>query len=265
MLKSGCFIAPTTAEIKSMEFPTFLLQSGNIMTREKIACSFSDYPVSYCSFSDLKSLTHGSITKHVPVGSVEFVREFCRVLSLGLPEEVWDYRDLTPYLHRSFRPGNLSEALLHEFVKPRGHVKMFTGCRKDDLQPELKDKNPPVWISDYVPLGSEFRFYIHDFVPGPKIVGWARYDDSQCSDPYPDIGLVEEIAQLLHDDLGPNAYSIDIGWRPDIERYSLIELNDGWSLGLYENRDPQSVPPSRKDYAEMLVSRWRQIVFCNIV
>ena len=63
----------------------------------------------------------------------------------------------------------------------------------------------------------------------------------------------------------PGAYKVDIGGRCDLGRYCLVELNDAWALGLYENNDPQSNPPTRQQYADMLVSRWRQIVFCSLL
>jgi hypothetical protein len=244
-------------------FPIFLLQSGEVMAREKIACAFSDYPVQYCSYEKLDQITKEGLTKFVPVGSVEFVQRYCE--QVGIPKlPPLGFQDLLdPYLHRKVRLGVLSEASPEEFVKPSESIKLFTGCRRSEVPLEIPLETP-VLISDFVPFESEFRFYIHDFVPVPKVFGWARYDDNPVVNPEPDVGLVERIAKEIHDYLGPNSYSIDIGWRPDIGRYSLVEVNDGWSLGLYENRDPQSSPPSRKEYAEMLVSRWRQIVFCCI-
>jgi hypothetical protein len=248
------------------EFPTFLLQSGDIMSREKIACSFSDYPVNYCTFEGLANLKYECRLKYVPVGSVEFTREFCKRFSLEICEDISSYNQdlLLPFYHRALRPGLFSEASPGEFIKSRGRLKLFTGTKKADLKEDLDD-DTPVWISDFVPFKSEFRFYIHDFVTGPKILGWSRYDDHPEVNPPPSVGLVERLAEDYHKTIGPNGYSIDIGWREDIGRYSLVEVNDGWSLGLYDNTDPQSSPPSRKDYAELLVSRWRQILFCNIV
>lgn len=247
-----------------MSFPTFLLQSGDVMSREKIACAFSEYPVRYTSYEGLSKLPKESITEYVPVGSVEFTRRYCDHLGMGLPGPLFLLEDLKDFYHREVRFGTLSEASMEDFVKPSQNLKLFTGCFKSELGSEV-DESTPVFISKPVPFGAEFRFYIHDFITGPKIFGWSRYDDHPSDCPEPWVNLVEKIAHRLHESLGPSAYSIDIGWRRDIGRYSLVEINDGWSLGLYENHDPQSSPPSRKDYAEMLISRWRQIVFCSIV
>jgi len=201
---------------------------------------------------------------HVPVGSVEFTREYAKHIGINLPEEGLHYDFLEPYMAREIRRGMLSEAGDEEFVKPV-RTKRFTGAIKKDLaSTDSVAENTLVWISEPVRFESEFRFYVHDFVNGPQVLGWSRYDDTDFNNPEPDHFLVREVSKLLHEMVGPSAYSVDIGWRSDLRGYSLVEINDGWSLGLYENRDPQSNPPSRRDYAEMLISRWRQILFCSL-
>jgi ATP-grasp domain, R2K clade family 3 len=246
------------------EFPTFLLQSGPYLSQEKMACSFSNYPIRYCKYEDLGMLNPDEAPfRYVPVGSVEFTREYCRLMGLGLPKPPFLIDILKEFANRDIRLGTLGEALPHEFVKPL-ETKLFTGCIKKELDSAVEDRTP-VMISEPVPFESEFRFYIQDYANFFEITGWSRYDELQLRNPGPDWSLVESVAQEIHNSLGPNSYSIDIGWRSDIGKYDLIELNDGWSLGYYENHDPQSGPPSRQQYADMLVSRWRQILFCNIV
>jgi hypothetical protein len=254
-----------------MKDPLFLLQAGGPLPTEKIACSFSCYPVKYCPFSDIKKLDpKESLTQLVPVGSVEFVKAYSEHVSIELPRD-FSYGicdgQLDQFLMRSMRKGTYGEATLIDFVKPI-EIKFFTGNVKGHLEmeaPGLIPNDTPVWVTEAVPFGAEFRFYIHDFIGGGKIQGWSRYDDSnmQCSEP--DFGLVEAVMKELEYGGAPGAYTIDIGWRPDLERYCLVELNDAWALGLYENADPQSNPPTRQQYADMLVSRWRQILFCSLV
>lgn len=247
--------------------PTLLLQSGPFMTTEKKACCFSNYPIKYCKFEDLTKLDVGTHrTRYVPVGTVEFVEEFARVMNLTLPTPLSSFdEELQPYLLRNVREGTIKEALAHEFVKPRNKVKLFTGCSRSSL-PGGIDEDEPVWIIENVPFESEFRFYMHELaIRGAEVYGWARYDDLGVINPEPDVGLVEDIARTLSEIGAPNAYSIDIGWRPDIERYCLIEINDAWALGLYNNTDKQSNPPTMQQYADMLYSRWVQIVFCNVI
>lgn len=258
---------PPATILKGKMDSKLLLQSGPYSTAEKTACSFSSYPIEYCPLEKLCE-RDWDVGRYVPVGTVEFVREFCSVTGLDLPHPI-SYPDFDlDYLHRSLTVKHLSEARDGEFVKPCDQIKLFTGGIKSEVE-GLEDLDgvgdPRVWVSERVPFESEFRFYVHDFVTGPKVIGWSRYDDLSVVNPEPDIGMVEDIAAEFHEQLGPNAYSVDIGWRPDIKRWSLVEVNDGWALGFYQSTDFQSNPPTRQGYADMLVARWVQIVFCNIV
>lgn len=245
-----------------MKTPKFILQSGPILSLEKYACRTSEYyPNSSCSFNDFSTLRSEDEYMLIPVGSVEFVKEFCNHFNISLPTESLSYYEpIRPYLLREIRRTTLGEALSSEFVKPVG-VKTFTGDIKNNLRP--LSPLTEVWATLSVLFESEFRFYVQDYITGPEIVGWTRYDDLECVNPYPPIEWVKEIAQSIHDAMGPSAYSIDIGWRPDVQKYDVVELNDAWALGLYRHNDEQSSPPSYEDYVEMLVSRWRQILFCN--
>jgi hypothetical protein len=253
-------------------FPTFLLQSGGPLPNEKIACSFSSHPVRYCSYEGIEKLDpETSLTHYVPVGSVEFVKAYSQHVGIKLPGD-FSYgvysNQLAKFLMRSIRKGTYGDATLDEFVKPVA-IKSFTGNLKATLKLEIGDhiqSDTPVWISPAVEFRAEFRFYIQGLIGGDKIVGWARYDDSDAyeeDNPEPDFGLVEEIMVKVQD-TGLGAYTIDIGWRPDLDCYCLVELNDAWALGFYENMDRQSNPPTRQQYADMLVSRWRQLIFCNL-
>lgn len=249
-----------------MKNPTLLLQSGQVMAAEKTACCFSSYPVEYCKYEDLHKKADG-LLRYVPVGSVEFTEAYCNTVGIQVPSPL-SYHDLSyRYLHRGVKVSEFAQVDDSKFIKPFNKVKLFTGCIKSQL-PEQGIKveaSEPVWEFDAVPFGPEFRFYIQDFVNGPKVLGWSRYDNKDAEGPEPDVGMVERIAYEVHKSLGPGAYSIDIGWRPDIGRYSLVELNDAWALGYYSPSDRQSNPPTRQQYADMLVSRWTQILFCSIV
>lgn len=234
---------------------TFLLQAGPIMTSEKVACVFSNYSHKFCKYEHLAQIAPHHRFEYVPVGSVEFTRAYCQHVGITLPP---DLHLGSPHLHRKVRKGLYYEAGSNEFIKPV-QTKVFTGNLKRlvDKQP---DPNTEVWISEPVPFESEFRFYVHDFVHGPEIKGWARYDSLSVNNPDPDHELVKRIAAEQHVNLGPGAYSIDIGWRPDLQRYTLVELNDGWALGLYTGAHS----PTNQQYADMLAARWSQILFCNL-
>jgi len=245
-----------------MNNPKFLFEPGNILTIEKFAPIMSGYPYEYCHYNNLSMLPPETYKlNYIPVGSVQYIKEYCKIMNLELPNSI-SYYGLERFLKRDIREGNLEDASDDEFVKPK-NVKQFTGDIKKNLRP-LSPKTK-VWISPAVPFESEFRFYIHDFVNGPKIFGWSRYDDLNVENPNPDLYYIRPIMESLHKQNGPISYSIDIGWRTDIQEYDVVELNDAWALGYYKNNDKQSNPPSEDDYVQMLISRWNQILFCNIV
>jgi hypothetical protein len=233
----------------------FVLQSEPVLTIEKYACKTVSNNYLSCLFSDVSHLSDDDDNVLVPVGSVEFVKEFCKHLNICLSSESFSYYEpVRPFLKRDVRKTTLGEADSAEFVKPVG-VKTFTGDVKNKLRP--LSPLTGVWAAPVVPFESEFRYYVVE----QKIVGWSRYDDVDCTNPDPPQGLVEQVVSSISDfdEDSPRAYSVDIGWRPDLGLYDVVELNDAWALGLYRNSDPQSFPPSYEDYARMLVSRWNQL------
>lgn len=257
--------------------PTFLLQTGvNALRTEQMACVNSDYQWMYCRFEDLKNLKKTQFQNRfnfVPLGTVEYVREYCRVMELQLPETSLSYgpQELISdpqVVKRKIREGKYSNASLDEFVKPQ-RTKLFTGDIKHRLTHLDIPHSTPVWISEPVPFGQEYRFYVRNFINGHKIAGWARYDDLELPTNiiyvhfYQALELIERVSDHLGGNLGPSAFSVDIGWRLDLDKFDLVEINDAWSLGLYRNSDsPKS--PSGQDYLDMLISRWTQILFCNL-
>ena len=243
--------------------PKFLLQTGPVLSTEKYACRSSNLPCVWCSYETIENLNIDEHRLHsIPVGSVEFVKKYCDHVGLKLPKESISYLPGTTdeFIKRAIRKGSFSDAKEDEFVKPVA-IKSFTGDIKKNLS---IDSLEPVWISEAVEFESEFRFYIQTSLD-VKVVGWSRYDDLNVTNPDPDLDFVLSIAKNVHKDLGPNAFSVDIGWRSDLQSYDLVELNDAWALGLYNNNDPQSSPPSSEDYAHMLISRWWQLLFCNTI
>lgn len=248
-----------------MKEPAFLLQRGQVMTSEKIACSLSDIPILYCSFEEIKNLDPKlSITRFIPVGSVEFTERYANHVGIKLPSNISYFPPTIDFAKRNIRVGKFKDTSFGEFVKPFEKIKFFTGSIKEHLDCDI-DPEEDVWISEPVTFESEFRFYIQSYANKWEVLGWSRYDPLDVVNPNPDHKLVGELAEQIYKDLGPNAYTIDIGWRPDLREYDIIELNDAWALGLYEGNDQQSKPPTKQQYADMLYSRWLQIVFCNLV
>ena len=195
----------------------------------------------------------------VPFGSVEFTQEYCKQMGIVLP----------PNFSYGVHPGQLDEFLLRRvtrhpyddvandrFIKPV-KLKLFDAGKKADITNSAYHINPDVWASKFVQLGAEFRYYIHK----GKILGWCRYDALNEDYPDPDHKLVEAIVSKINatSDAVPIAYSVDIGYRVDLDRYCLVEMNDFWSLGWYTYKDSQSKPITAEQYAQAVVDRWLQI------
>lgn len=256
--------------------PTFLLQTGtNCLRTEQMACINSEYNWMYCRFEDLKNFAKTQYENRfnfVPLGSVEYTMEYCRVMDLQLPQLSFSYGlgglfEDNKVFKRKIRAGVYSEALPEEFVKPQ-QTKLFTGGIKSLLEEVEIDPSAPVWISEQVLFSQEYRFYVKNYINKSAVTGWARYDDLEVpTNIWDNFNQASELVHIVADHfqevVGPNSFSVDIGWRTDIEEFDVVEINDAWALGLYKNRDSPS-SPSNEDYLDMLITRWTQILFCNL-
>lgn len=141
------------------------------------------------------------------------------------------------------------------FVKPRGasRVKLFTGLVLDGDNDAFLDHIPrstPVWISEALEgLVAEFRCYT---LRG-KVLSVACYRGNGSA-PL-DLPLVRAAAARLHtSNEGSVAFALDVGVQTTASgsRTVLIEVNDGFSLGLYPGCEAEA-------YAAMMVARWDEM------
>lgn len=177
-----------------------------------------------------------------------------------------DYpRLLWPFLHReafildfktvkeSFDQlrGSFKDCL---FVKPVSNKQFAAGVYKNASElvkaVDVPD-NTPVWVSEVVKFESEYRVYVYE----NKIVDVFRYWGDNWKDNI-DGQVVDRIVATAQLEPMPVFYSIDVGlinksWAP-FQETALVEVNDGYALGNYGL--------SPKQYAEMSMARWRQIV-----
>ena len=179
----------------------------------------------------------------IPVGSVEFTKEFALVNSIAIPYFSTYPDELIPFLGRKIRPGILKDATDHEFVKPI-LVKKFDGTIKKNLDNVNYDSM--IWISEPIIPKYEWRIYILD----GKILGYSRYDDND--EEYPLVlSFVEKMIAAFGD--APIGYSLDVALLED-GRFVLIEANDAWSLGFY----PWGTM-KENDYIKLITRRWKEI------
>lgn len=188
-------------------------------------------------------------------GHLGFVEYALRQLGIAVPEA----RDYPAAAERWFGrrvwPSSLGEArnLVEEdgdalFIKPRGTAKRFTvrvfGSPDDFRGLQVTSREAPVWCSEVVELVSEHRaFVLHGEVLDVRPYwGDSRMGASET--------VVQEVTVALGPDL-PAGCAIDFAVRDD-GRTVFLELNDGYSLGRY------GLPA--RSYADLLVSRWAQLV-----
>lgn len=221
----------------------YLLQSGDYMRKEKSAVVRTDLPRVASLYDELSNLEEDD---YIPVGTVEFVKEYSRIKNITLPDNISYPIELVNFLNRSIWQSSYAMVKDYQFVKPK-NTKVFTGAIKKDIT-ETVDDDEPVWVSDSMIFTAEFRFYIID----KEIVGYSRYDDGNDNDDIsPNVNTVKQmVAEYTESPIG---YSIDVGIVYD--KTVLVEVNDGWSLGLY----PWGTMTNDK-YVELITKRWCEII-----
>jgi hypothetical protein len=180
-----------------------------------------------------------------------------------------DYPEcLKHLLHRRIEKSSLGEIssilsanpTAQYFIKPYADTKAFSGLT---VSPDWMDyllgefsSSFPVIMSELVEMVSEYRVYI---VNG-EIKAICRYkgpDDGAL-----DLDVVRGAVETLSESdegreiiPGCGADFATVRISPGDERLvtALIEVNDGYSLGAYDGL-------SGKDYTDMLIGRWRQLM-----
>lgn len=219
----------------------YLLQHGDYLRKEKFAVTRTDLHRVVCQYENLSTLDGD---EYVPVGTVEFVKEYCRIKNITLPDNISYPVELVNFLSRSIWQSSYSLVQDHQFVKPRS-TKVFAGAIKRDITETVSD-DEPVWVSDPTAFTAEFRFYIID----REIAGYSRYDDGDDDDVKPNVNTVRQM--IAEYGSAPIGYSIDVGLVYD--KTVLIEVNDGWALGFY----PWGTM-TRDKYVELITQRWAEI------
>lgn len=212
-----------------------------------------DIPRLKCQLSELQSLHH-FLHSYMPAGTVEFMQEAMRILGCEPPP--WNcYPDvLRPFLHRNVSRTTKGAVDLSQdvFVKPAEHLKAFTGFllhsgsverQTFDLLPD----NTPIWVAEKVRFLSEYRYYM----TGEGTLSRGRYDEGEDCAPEPDEGIVGEMTRSLFAEL-QHPFALDVGVL-DTGQTALVEVNDAWAIGLYEN----ALAPSA--YYLFLLKRWDRI------
>lgn len=186
-----------------------------------------------------------------PIGGIEFVEKFLKLIGRPLPDPNPYPPALQSYLGRKVRKISRIEAQAIVdrepiFVKPATTYKTYTGSifSPGDKLP-LEDEK--VWISSIVPFSSEVRVY----VSGGHIAGISRYDDLSSEDLPDETVMIEAVSCFEKSGQAPAGYALDFGLSG--RKTLLVELNDGWALGYYSPLDPFL-------YSVLLESRMKEIL-----
>jgi hypothetical protein len=177
---------------------------------------------------------------------------------LGCPEPVAiDFPDsLKEHLCRKIWTTTLGDIHVNEnlwpvFIKPKDDHKRFTGHVVRNFADLYKTVgisfDMPVYASEVVTWQSEYRC----FILNKEILDIRRYAGDM--EFLPNLNLVRNMIEEFTD--APVAYSLDVGKMLDSTNFlwdtSLIEVNDGFSLGIY------GLPAYKQ--VKMIIARWKEM------
>lgn len=194
----------------------------------------------------------------VAMGSVPFVKHALRQVGKLLPEHTPYPAVLRDLLYRPVQKVN-SLAAAKEivaggkrlFIKPADGWKRFTGFVAEfesDYRFNGASMSKPVWVSGPVRFVSEWRAYVvHDVVTDIRFADHGGDRNAVASQE-----VIETAVKVLSQTgIAPAGYVIDFGVLETGET-ALIEMNDGFSFGAYDDL-PADV------YWNVTVSRWFEL------
>lgn len=219
----------------------YLLQSGDFLTDEKRIIQFSDCMYAYTSIDKI-TVDHKDC---IPVGSVEFVKEFARVTNIKLPKFETYPTELRRFIKRTVHIVPYKDADSYNFIKPVS-TKMFAGGIKKSITENILPEEL-CYESDPITLIAEWRCYILN----RQVVGISRYDDNDTEYDL-DIEFVNKMVNEYNSQ--PIGYSLDIG-KLDNGELLLVEANDGYSLGYYKWGTMK-----QDTYLTLITKRWQEII-----
>ena len=189
------------------------------------------------------------------IGSIEDTKTYFNKCGIEVPKPLHIPECLIKYCDREIKFTTLgelkSERKVPLFIKsidlklfPSGVIRKESSY--DTLFPYPDDTK--IITSEVVNFSSEYRVFINK----GQIVGIKNYTGDCTKFPY-----LTDLPKLINDyENAPISYTIDLGIMDDNDPFiytSLIELNDGWSLGSY-GLDPQI-------YTRFLMDRWFEIIY----
>jgi hypothetical protein len=211
--------------------------------------------VAYASIGQLQSRRVRLAAGQVPVGGIQFVNAALQQQGLPVPAPDCYPSALRPYLLR-----RMERVLLHtvrsrlerggppRFIKPVDRLKRFTGFVLDDPSDyRLAGVSHALMVWDVEPVvwRSEWRAYVVD-----NQVAHLAFS-AGAREARPDDAVLQAMAQAYAGCGAPAGYILDVGVL-NSGATSLVEVNDGFSVGAYAE-----VPAAA--YAGLLARRWAEL------
>ena len=190
-------------------------------------------------------------------GSIQLVRPSLKILKCKLPPPNDYPLCLKEYFHRNIWKSNIKTLRSHFydsateiFAKPYDRKKSFTGrvfrSSEDLIYLNGVGNNTKIYCSPVVNWVSECRFYIKK----GHIIGKSHYDGDK--DKLVDMNVIHTAIQIYEDSgEAVSTYIMDFGVL-DNDNTALVEVNDAYSVGLYDGMDPQL-------YADLIITRWVEL------
>jgi hypothetical protein len=187
----------------------------------------------------------------IVAGSVSFIRAALQSLGKELPRPNPYPPELTNVLRRRvWLGGTVADVLASGqtvFMKPAKRWKLFTGFVVDSPNPpqlHAISRREPVWCSEVVTFLSEWRVYV---IRGEiQFIGHSPFGGDEAQEINPFVA-----SHAVRDYRGPAAYAIDFGVL-DNGVTALIEVNDGFSVGAYDD-----IPAAT--YFDFVATRWKEL------
>jgi len=193
-------------------------------------------------------------------GTVPFVLHALRHLGVPAPEHIpypevlnrWLFRRIAKYHRLRDALNEIHDTATPMFVKPAKGWKRFTGFVArfpDDVRFNGASRSAPVWVSEPIALASEWRAY----VAHGSILSVTFVDQSGDRHASPDSDVIRDaVTALVESGAAPAGFAIDFG--VDVAGQTmLVEVNDGFSIGAYDDLDAES-------YWTVTDARWRQLM-----
>ncbi|WP_414041495.1 ATP-grasp domain-containing protein [Acidithiobacillus sp. M4-SHS-6] len=213
-------------------------QRNNYPAETFAAKTWADDPVQSAAIDQIYDLPGSG---WMPVGSVEFYRAAMSHQGIREPAPI-DYPECL-YGYLVDKPFLLAWGMVRHARKL--HIKPW---RTKLDRPEWQH-DTIVWVMPKHRFAAEWRYYVCQGV----ILGRGRYDDGPDDAPEVDESRVAEMVDRYQQHGAPAGYGLDVGVSAEDRRTQLIEVNDGWALGLYKGTC------SAKDYVRLLEARWAEL------